>query len=299
MSRRLTAYCMVACTTPPIVLGLLFANGVCRGDRATSTEHAFIDRSGRIVGPAGFSYPAKPDGTPLYPESGEAYRLRGRRWTKEEIKNAGEAALSYGQALELEQPMPGDVPRDVYAKYSWVEKGENGLYRVTTREMKRVDYGTGEHAGWFEGPAKGFINQEGVEVIPPVFSRAGSFRDGLALAVGLDRRTGKRCAGLINEKGEFVAVKAEWRDLSPSRTGLSAVSVKSSRGGSCWGFVDSRGQWRIRPKFDQAQGFSDGLAAVRVGEKWGYIDEDGDMVIRPQFGFVGPFFGGYAKIDLD
>lgn len=35
----------------------------------------------------------------------------------------------------------------------------------------------------------------------------------------------------------------------------------------------------IKPQYDDAKGFSEGLAAVKLGDKWGYIDETGQVVI--------------------
>src|SRR4051812_20525185 len=39
-----------------------------------------------------------------------------------------------------------------------------------------------------------------------------------------------------------------------------------------WGYIDTTGKLVIQYQFDQAWGFGDGLASVKIGERWGYID---------------------------
>jgi hypothetical protein len=36
----------------------------------------------------------------------------------------------------------------------------------------------------------------------------------------------------------------------------------------------------IKPQFDMAGDFSEGLAQVKIGNKWGYIDKTGRFAIR-------------------
>jgi hypothetical protein len=65
------------------------------------------------------------------------------------------------------------------------------------------------------------------------------------------------------------------------------------------GFVDSSGQFRIQPKFDEALPFSEGLAAVRAGEKWGFIDKSGAIAIGPRFEQAYYFFEGVAVAEIE
>lgn len=54
--------------------------------------------------------------------------------------------------------------------------------------------------------------------------------------------------------------------------------------GGKWGFIDSRGKFVIKPKFDEAWGFSsDHTSLVKLNGKWGLINESGDFVIEPKF----------------
>jgi hypothetical protein len=50
-----------------------------------------------------------------------------------------------------------------------------------------------------------------------------------------------------------------------------------------YGYIDQAGKVAIKPQFDMAKRFSEGLARVKVGDKWGFIDQTGKMLIQPQF----------------
>jgi hypothetical protein len=63
-----------------------------------------------------------------------------------------------------------------------------------------------------------------------------------------------------------------------------------------WGYIDQTGRLIIPFKFDGADDFSEGLAAVEIKEKTGYIDKTGKFVIQPQFHRVGDFSEGLAAV---
>lgn len=66
------------------------------------------------------------------------------------------------------------------------------------------------------------------------------------------------------------------------------------------GYVDkATKEERIPQRFEVAQPFSDGLAAVRVNGLYGFIDTGGKPVIAPRFQNAGPFVGEYAEVRLD
>ncbi|MDR2357702.1 MAG: WG repeat-containing protein [Oscillospiraceae bacterium] len=75
------------------------------------------------------------------------------------------------------------------------------------------------------------------------------------------------------------------------------AAVKS---GGKWGFADSAGEYVIEPAYEDARGFSNGLAAVSLGGKWGYIDESGDMVIGNIFSDARDFNSrGCTLVQID
>jgi WG containing repeat len=56
----------------------------------------------------------------------------------------------------------------------------------------------------------------------------------------------------------------------------------------------------VEPKLEttdvDASGFREGLTPIKVREKWGYINTKGDFVIKPQFSGAGSFSEGLAPV---
>ena len=79
--------------------------------------------------------------------------------------------------------------------------------------------------------------------------------------------------------------------------GLYLVKV-----GDKYGFIDKRGKFVLRPQFERARRFSEGLAPVKVGSrrtgKWGFIDKTGKLVIKPQFDAAFRFSEGLAEVHV-
>jgi hypothetical protein len=76
---------------------------------------------------------------------------------------------------------------------------------------------------------------------------------------------------------------------------LGAVAV-GEKAGKRWGFIDRTGTWVLRPAYDDADTFHEGLAAVRVNNRYGYIDKKGAFVISPQFDEASLFSRGIARV---
>jgi len=64
------------------------------------------------------------------------------------------------------------------------------------------------------------------------------------------------------------------------------------------GYIDHNGKLIIPFKFDEARGFSEGLAPVRIGEDWGYIDASGKIVVKPRFFQASAFSEGFAAVGV-
>ncbi|MBC7929017.1 MAG: WG repeat-containing protein [Rubrivivax sp.] len=86
------------------------------------------------------------------------------------------------------------------------------------------------------------------------------------------------------------------QQLAPFSEGLAPVLSFNKLG-----FIDRGGKVVITPLFRETNGFSEGLAAVKIigsdGQYvWGYIDRTGEFAITPQFSDAKPFAGGLAQV---
>lgn len=66
-----------------------------------------------------------------------------------------------------------------------------------------------------------------------------------------------------------------------------------------WGYMNKDGKEVIKPQYDCAWDFSEGLACVQVDLLRGYIDDNGQMVIKPQYFMARPFSEGLAAVCVD
>ncbi len=71
-------------------------------------------------------------------------------------------------------------------------------------------------------------------------------------------------------------------------------------GGGKWGFINKIGKEIIPIKYQYAQNFSDGLAAVMLNKKWGFVDSNGKLVIPLKYDLVHESFSnGKAVVSID
>jgi hypothetical protein len=63
-----------------------------------------------------------------------------------------------------------------------------------------------------------------------------------------------------------------------------------------WGYADNKGKLVIQANYDNAQPFSEGLAAVGQGKLWGYIDVTGAVVIPTTLSIATSFSEGLAGV---
>lgn len=64
--------------------------------------------------------------------------------------------------------------------------------------------------------------------------------------------------------------------------------------GDLWGFSTPDKQIVIKPKYNEANWFSEGFAAVKTGKKYGYINSFGELVIPAKFTIAKSFRKGYV-----
>jgi hypothetical protein len=64
-----------------------------------------------------------------------------------------------------------------------------------------------------------------------------------------------------------------------------------------FGYINRSGQVVIAPRFEKAESFSEGFAAVRYRGKWGFVDTRGRTVTRARFGWAMDLREGMAQVE--
>ena len=67
-----------------------------------------------------------------------------------------------------------------------------------------------------------------------------------------------------------------------------------------YGYMSDTATLHIEPTFDDAQQFSEGLAAVHIKNQWMFLDADGNIAVKPRFlDRVSNFKNDLARIEKD
>ena len=98
--------------------------------------------------------------------------------------------------------------------------------------------------------------------------------------------------GFVNTSGEIIIpMKYEFASSEGFSEGLAEVRINGKDG-----FINKSGEIVIPAIYDDAFAFTEGLASVRSKNKRGFINKSGDVVIPIMFYWAQPFSNGMAKI---
>jgi WG containing repeat len=151
----------------------------------------------------------------------------------------------------------------------------------------------------------GFIDEKGMKVIELQAKAVDDFYEGMALYQEADR------FGYIDTKGQPVikpifhsAAKisiTKGFETPPEEMRFSEGLAAAQRSifPNTVGYINTRGEYVVKPQFRNCYRFSEGLAAVNtheINKKWGSINKDGEYVIEPQFKNAPVFSEGLAYI---
>jgi hypothetical protein len=153
----------------------------------------------------------------------------------------------------------------------------------------------------------GYIDRAGKVIVPPQFSYALNFVEGMARVDLGEKWT------YVNEAGELMKKKfdkpARFMDDYDFSDGLAVhrVGGKEKRTpdgyhtvivGAKYGYINKKGEVVIPVSFEGAGGFRAGLAAVKKEEKWGFIDKRGELAIPARYEAATDFAGGLARVKV-
>lgn len=123
------------------------------------------------------------------------------------------------------------------------------------------------------GDYQGFVNSRGEEVIPCTYQDVASFHDGVAY--------------VIMEDG-YNFIDVDGNNVYDYAGKIEANRVRVRKGDK-WGYVNRYGVQKVPMIYDDAWGFSLGLAPVRKGNLLGFIDTTGKAVIPIEYDDVWSF----------
>jgi len=121
----------------------------------------------------------------------------------------------------------------------------------------------------------GYMDLDGQIAIEPRYEAGGAFAEGLAPVqingqwIFIDKAGAK--AAKLPEEVAFA---------EPLSDGLSLVTAETGQATRKFGYVDREGKWAVKPAWDDAQPFQDGLAYVGIwkGEVAVYINRKGQRI---------------------
>ena len=144
----------------------------------------------------------------------------------------------------------------------------------------------------------GYMNISGEIVVKPAFAYAHPFYEGRAAVepVPLKKKPkhDEHFYGFIDKNGEIVIPPIyQGADLKFSED-LCAVWKKG------FGYIDPAGNLAIPYQFNFCEHFSEGMACIRINEhgKYGYINKEGSVIIRPIFDSADSYENGLAAVYL-
>jgi WG containing repeat len=185
------------------------------------------------------------------------------------FKNGRAAAAVGGRILSSRQPRMDSI-------LSYTVELRNSFQSV-----RQYDY--------VDGGKWGYLDTLGKWIHPAEYEQALPFSNGFAVV----KKGGKW--GVIDEQFTFV-VQPEYDFVEELYTGDGKVLLSVGHLRSRYGFIDSLGNVVVKPQFQEAGTYFEGLARVRIDGRWGYADMDGNMVIEPRYREASDFHEGRARV---
>ncbi|MBK9635062.1 MAG: WG repeat-containing protein [Bacteroidetes bacterium] len=278
-------------------------------------RHGFVNKNGEDIIPCKFEYCKSIIKNAGVVKRGEFYAL---------VNDKGVFMSDFIYDNIIEYPL-----YDFYLKYdnttdNLIIAKRNNIYVILDETCKeRIVLNCSKVDQFSEGLAAvrdnvsgnwGYINNEGVLVIPYMYDEAKPFSEGIAfvkdgfLWLYIDKQN--NILGSLSEY-QFYYLRWEIEDCYPYNyshydaylyrsgdtrfcNGLAKV-VKNNK----VGFINSKGEIVIPFIFDEANNFSENIASVSVNNLWGCIDINGNIIIPFKYKYIYRFHLGQARVITD
>ena len=147
------------------------------------------------------------------------------------------------------------------------------------------------------------IDKTGKQVTDQTYSRIYGFQNGLAIVNPIVQNDFSDHYAFIDNTGKQVSETYQY-------VGSFSEGMAMVRKNNKFGYIDTTMKLVIPANYDNADDFSEGVAAVNMGGtgatypwtidggKWGYISKTGDLVIPFQYDWCSKFKDGEATAEL-
>lgn len=242
---------------------------VVTGDRV-----GYVDRTGRMAIPQQYHFDPLLTGDPSFFDGrAKVVKKSGSAVTQGFIDKTGREVIPlqawsvepFSDGLALVRDDTGDK-RELY----YIDPDGNRKVELGDRYSQAHRFYSGMARVERDGRI-GYINRNGREIIAPSYTYALNFSEERALAkIGTDFVLIDKSGGASEPLAYNYVEKFSDGLAMVVRTELTFADGKIVRE-SKTGYIDYAGKAVIAPRFEKGQGFSEGLAAVRVDGLWGYI----------------------------
>ena len=146
-----------------------------------------------------------------------------------------------------------------------------------------------------DGNLYGFMNVKGTIVVKPQYVGAREFSEGMAAVAVQDGEDNVKY-GFVNHTGKLV-IPAKYTDVSNFSDGVALAQLDGK-----WLLIDKNGKTVAKCNelddynYISVSDFHEGLAMFSADEKYGYINKQGKIAIRPSFDYAKDFKDGLAMV---
>lgn len=202
--------------------------------------------------------------------------------------------VSYSENNEVKDFIDSLLNDDDEVKWGLIDKNGGWILKAEDSQIKgdRIEYSEGLAAIKIDDKW-GYIDTQGRVVIDPDFEQADNFEEGLAIV----RKDGKY--RVIDRTGNFIS-KSKFENISSHiKNGYIRVSELLNDNKIKSGVINKEGKYVLAPNYDYLFGdCCEGMVRILEEENFGYADLKTGNIIKPVFNFAYEFNDGLAVVRL-
>jgi hypothetical protein len=179
--------------------------------------------------------------------------------------------------------------------YSYIDTSGNKIGEEEFSEAQDFSEGLAAVKG-HNRPAH-FIDTSGKDPFGKDFVATSSFVDGIARVSIFTTINGSVRQTFINKYGEFIhrGIETKYDQAEDFSEGRAAVKIYSP--GETWNYIDTNGRYAsLAGSFEKARSFQGGFGRVRRSSRWNYVGMNRELLLSEFVEDAGDFSDGIAEI---